>query len=97
MLAIKAAPDYMGNSGGEGALWQRTPLGEVLKVSIVSKLAMLAVIKFSTMDPMGMGVEMEGGKPGWNDAMNGLPGKGGVVRVVVVYSGGGVVVVRVVV
>jgi hypothetical protein len=21
-----------------------------------------------------MGVEMEGGKPGWNDAMNGLPG-----------------------
>ena len=28
----------------------------------------------STMDPQGMGVEMEGGKPGWNDAMNGLPG-----------------------
>ena len=35
---------------------------------------MLAVLKFSTLDPYGMGVEMEGGKPGWNDAMNGLPG-----------------------
>lgn len=34
----------------------------------------LAVIKFATLDPLGMGVEMEGGKPGWNDAMNGLPG-----------------------
>jgi len=31
-------------------------------------------LKFSTSDPLGMGVEMEGGKPGWNDAMNGLPG-----------------------
>lgn len=34
----------------------------------------LAVIKFATLDPLGMGVEMDGGKPGWNDAMNGLPG-----------------------
>jgi hypothetical protein len=25
---------------------------------------MLGVLKFSTMDPFGMGVEMEGGKPG---------------------------------
>ncbi len=32
------------------------------------------ILKFSTLDPHGMGVEMEGGKPGWNDAMNGLPG-----------------------
>ena len=32
------------------------------------------MLKFSTLDPYGMGVEMEGGKPGWNDAMNGLPG-----------------------
>lgn len=32
------------------------------------------MIKFATLDPLGMGVEMDGGKPGWNDAMNGLPG-----------------------
>ncbi len=31
-------------------------------------------LKYSTLDSAGMGVEMEGGKPGWNDAMNGLPG-----------------------
>ena len=34
---------------------------------------MLATLKFATMDMNGLGVEMEGGKPGWNDAMNGLP------------------------
>ncbi|HSR35362.1 MAG TPA: cellobiose phosphorylase, partial [Anaerolineae bacterium] len=26
------------------------------------------------LDPLGMGVEMEAGKPGWYDALNGLPG-----------------------
>ena len=36
------------------------------------------MLKFSTLDPFGMGVEMEGGKPGWNDAMNGLPGTTGI-------------------
>jgi hypothetical protein len=40
----------------------------------MSKLIALSLVKFSTLDPEGMGVEMEGGKPGWNDAMNGLPG-----------------------
>jgi len=34
----------------------------------------LALNKFASLDSYGMGVEMEGGKPGWNDAMNGLPG-----------------------
>ena len=41
---------------------------------MISKLCILGMLKFSTLDPYGMGVEMEGGKPGWNDAMNGLPG-----------------------
>ena len=34
----------------------------------------LALIKFATLDPLGMGMEMEAGKPGWCDALNGLPG-----------------------
>ena len=42
---------------------------------MISKLCILGMLKFSTLDPFGMGVEMEGGKPGWNDAMNGLPGE----------------------
>lgn len=48
--------------------------GEIYKSSLLSKLVVLAVNKFSILDPMGMGIEMEGGKPGWDDAMNGLPG-----------------------
>ena len=34
----------------------------------------LALIKFATLDPWGMGIEMEAGRPGWDDAINGLPG-----------------------
>lgn len=48
--------------------------GEIYQSSLLAKLLVLAVNKFSCLDPMGIGVEMEAGKPGWNDAMNGLPG-----------------------
>ena len=49
-------------------------LGSVYKTSLFAKLAFLALIKFATMDPKGMGIEMEAGKPAWCDALNGLPG-----------------------
>jgi hypothetical protein len=48
--------------------------GEVYHTNLFTKLFMLALVKFTTLDPWGMGVEMEAGKPGWYDAMNGLPG-----------------------
>ncbi len=48
--------------------------GEVFRTSVLAKLVGLALIKFATLDPLGMGVEMEAGKPGWYDALNGLPG-----------------------
>lgn len=48
--------------------------GEVLKVSLMEKLLLLCATKFATLDAYGMGVEMEGGKPGWYDALNGMPG-----------------------
>jgi len=70
---ILADPQYVGDSDGAGAMWQRTAKGDVMKVSIIAKLVILAMNKFAIMDPLGMGVEMEAGKPGWNDAMNGLP------------------------
>ncbi|QRN84022.1 cellobiose phosphorylase [Chloroflexota bacterium] len=56
--------------------WARTEFGagEVFRVSLISKLVILAVNKFSTLDPYGMGIEMEAGRPGWCDALNGLPG-----------------------
>ncbi len=48
--------------------------GEVHVTTIAEKLLLLCVIKFMTLDPYGLGVEMEGGRPGWYDALNGLPG-----------------------
>lgn len=48
--------------------------GKIYQTNLFSKIVTLALNKFSTLDPYGMGVEMEANKPGWNDAMNGLPG-----------------------
>lgn len=74
LLQIYNDPAYVADVLGAGGAWQRTVNGSVFTVNVASKLFMLASIKFSTLDPFGMGIEMEGGKPGWNDAMNGLPG-----------------------
>jgi hypothetical protein len=48
--------------------------GEVYRTTVFAKLVGLALLKFATLDPLGMGVEMEAGKPAWCDALNGLPG-----------------------
>lgn len=48
--------------------------GEVIYSTLLEKLLTLCVTKFAALDAYGMGVEMEGGKPGWYDALNGLPG-----------------------
>ena len=48
--------------------------GEIYKTSLVEKLINLAAVKYATLDPAGAGIEMEAGKPGWYDALNGLPG-----------------------
>jgi hypothetical protein len=48
--------------------------GDVYRTTVFAKLLGLALLKFATLDPLGMGVEMEAGKPGWYDALNGLPG-----------------------
>ena len=69
---IRGAPGFVGDLQA-GGTWQRTASGETMTVSIVAKLVVLAANKFAIMDPLGMGLEMEAGKPGWNDAMNGLP------------------------
>lgn len=48
--------------------------GDILRVSLFEKLLVLCAVKYATLDAYGMGVEMEGGKPGWYDALNGMPG-----------------------
>ena len=69
---------YVSNYSG----WFRTEAhyhhnkrGTIVKSSPIAKLFLLATVKFATRDAYGMGIEYEGGKPGWNDAMNGLVGK----------------------
>lgn len=47
---------------------------KIYYTNLAGKMIILALSKFAQLDVDGMGVEMEGGKPGWNDAMNGLPG-----------------------
>jgi hypothetical protein len=43
-------------------------------VTIYAKLCALLAIKAVSLDYEGRGIEMEAGRPAWNDAMNGLPG-----------------------
>jgi hypothetical protein len=57
----------------EDAMWMRTKNGEIYRTTLFTKLALTALLKFTTLDPWGMGIEMEAGRPGWDDALNGLP------------------------
>lgn len=59
---------------GIDAYWQRTAMGKPFMSTPIAKLFLLGSIKFAMRDAYGMGIEYEGGRPGWNDAMNGLPG-----------------------
>jgi hypothetical protein len=70
MNAIFSDPAFVADSAGAGGVWQRSKDNSVFAVSAIAKLLILGTLKFSTLDPFGMGVEMEGGKPGWNDAVN---------------------------
>ncbi|MFA5315380.1 MAG: hypothetical protein WC409_05525, partial [Candidatus Omnitrophota bacterium] len=48
--------------------------GDILKTTLIDKLVCLITNKLATLDPYGVGVEMEADKPNWYDALNGLPG-----------------------
>lgn len=48
--------------------------GDIYETNLYAKLISLALIKFVSLDAYGMGIEVEAGKPGWNDALNGLSG-----------------------
>jgi len=48
--------------------------GEIYRTQLISKLLCLAANKAASLDPSGMGIEMEANKPNWYDALNGLPG-----------------------
>src|SRR6056297_3150781 len=52
----------------------RTEAGEIYTTSLFNKLLTLVLNKTASLDPYGMGIEMEANKQGWYDALNGLPG-----------------------
>ena len=54
--------------------WMCTQDGITARSNLFEKLLLLCAIKSATLDISGAAIEMEGGKPGWYDAMNGLPG-----------------------
>lgn len=43
-------------------------------VTVLGKLCALLALKAVSFDYEGKGIEMEAGRPGWNDSLNGLPG-----------------------
>lgn len=75
---LKAVPGVKRGvqAGGLGEKLVRTEYGsgDVLTMTLMEKLILLSAVKFATLDAYGMGIEMEGGKPGWYDALNGMPG-----------------------
>ena len=58
------------------ASWARTKQGrgEIYHTTLLVKLLCLFANKLSSLDAHGAGIEMEAEKPGWYDALNGLPG-----------------------
>ena len=48
--------------------------GEVFRLPLGAKLLLLTLVMAANLDPEGRGVMMDAGKPGWYDALNGLPG-----------------------
>ena len=51
----------------------RTKSGKIHKAHLIEKLLAFILNKSATLDPEGIGVEMEADKPGWCDSLNGLP------------------------
>ncbi len=51
----------------------RTKNNKVYETNLICKLLTLILNKAATLDPEGIGIEMEADKPGWCDSLNGLP------------------------
>lgn len=49
--------------------------GDVYRTTLLAKMLSLTVNKLASLDPFGVGIEMESDKPNWYDALNGLPGQ----------------------
>ncbi len=59
---------------GDNKLRAQNGSGPVYQTNLLVKLLCLVANKAATLDPSGIGIEMEADKPNWYDALNGLPG-----------------------
>jgi hypothetical protein len=48
--------------------------GDIYRVNLITKMIVVLINKFASLDPFGAGIEMESDKPNWYDSLNGLPG-----------------------
>ena len=62
------------NEMKSGSNWLKDQEKREVQTNLYSKLFILAVNKYCCLDPQGIGISYEANKPGWNDAMNGVPG-----------------------
>jgi len=60
--------------GAPKSAWLTGEDGKKITIDLFGKLLTLALNKFAILDPDGIGLMYEADKPGWNDAMNGVPG-----------------------
>jgi hypothetical protein len=61
----KINPDALRIKNGKGGVYKNT---------LASKFLTMITVKLASLDPDGIGIEMESDKPGWYDSLNGLPG-----------------------
>jgi len=47
---------------------------DIYKTTLLVKILCIIANKLATLDPFGIGIEMEADKPNWFDSLNGLPG-----------------------
>lgn len=47
--------------------------GEIYLTNLLEKFTCIIINKVASLDPFGVGIEMEANKPNWYDALNGLP------------------------
>lgn len=47
--------------------------GDIYYTNLLGKILAVVVNKLASLSPSGMGVEMDGGRPGWCDSVNGIP------------------------
>lgn len=66
--------DHPGGHKKDSKLRTKNGEGDIYNTNLLVKLLCLIANKAATFDPGGIGIEMEAGKPGWYDALNGLPG-----------------------